>query len=56
MIYLKISHTNDEDADYFRFSGLKAATDYLIMNDECDWVMSDIPFEEMPLNDYTFVR
>jgi hypothetical protein len=56
MIYLRIEHTDGDDADYLKFSGLKAATDYLIMNQAHDWIMTDTPFEEFPLDDYTFVR
>jgi hypothetical protein len=53
MIYLKIAHTNDNDADYFVFDNLKAALVYIEHNKESEWVMSDMPFEEMPLEDYT---
>ena len=55
MIYLKVAHTNDNDADYFSFSNLLQAVGYIVDNNESDWIMSDILFEEVSENDYTFV-
>lgn len=54
MVYLKVAHTNDNDADYFVFDNLQAAFRYIEAG-ESEWVMSDMPFEEMPLQDYTHI-
>ena len=55
MIYLKVAHVDDEDADYFKFTTLQRAIDFIEVNSESEWVMSDIMFEEMPPNDYTLI-
>lgn len=56
MIYLKVAHVDDNDADYFRFYDLIRAAKYIADNKEQEWVMTDERFEEMPLEgDYTFV-
>ncbi len=55
MVYLKVAHADDNDADYFKFDNVLDAATYITINGEEEWVMSDIPFEEMPLQDYTHV-
>lgn len=56
MIYLKVAHTNDNDADYFKFSKLGDAINYIVDEEIYEYVLSDIRFEEMPEDDYTYVE
>jgi len=55
MIYLKIAHTEDNDADYFSFLSILAAEDYIRDEKISEWVMSDFMFEEVSESDYTFI-
>ena len=58
MIYLKMAHIEDNDADYFAFGTLEKAIEY--MNDEQiidgDWQLSSVMFEEIPEGDYTLIE
>lgn len=56
MIYLKIAHVDDNDCDVFSFSTIHRAVRYLLDNNESEWIMSDIPFEEFQLSDYTYIE
>jgi hypothetical protein len=53
--YLAVDHTEDEDADYFMFTSLHLAVRYIQEEKLHAWMLCDEPFEEFPLDDYTFI-
>ena len=53
MIYLKIAHSEDNDADYFTFPDLFSVLLYIHRESIEEFVISDIMFEEVSANDYT---
>jgi len=53
MVYLKVAHN---DCDIFSFSTLHRAVRYIHEENITEYILSDIPFEEFPLNDYTYIE
>jgi len=56
MIYLKVAHVDDEDADYFSFSGILSAANYILDEHITEYFLSDIMSEEVSESDYTFIE
>jgi len=44
--YLAVEHTEDNDADYFKFTSLHLAVRYIQEEGLDDWLLSDKPFTE----------
>ena len=56
MIYLKVAHVEDFDSDYFSFSSLETAVNYIYDESIVDYQLSDNLFEEITENDYTYIE
>jgi hypothetical protein len=55
VIYLKVAHVEDNDCDIFSFSNIHTALRYILSEQLNDWIMSDMAFEEFPIEDYTYI-
>lgn len=57
MIFLRVEHTNDDDADYFKFDDLQDCINYIYREDvfKVDYTISTRPQYNIPEDDYTYV-
>lgn len=52
-VYLKVPHTNDDDADYFVFNDIESAARYIKVGEIYDYIISSTVMD-IPAEDYTF--
>jgi len=56
-VYLEVAHVEDDDSDFFSFSSVQAAIDYIAANDITDFALSPDPaLVGIPEDDFTHIN